>query len=136
MRPDHGLDEALALVRRLNFSRAGSVDDAFPSDWGLLVRELLDARSTYGPMPASDPIALLASASRAAQRTAPLTGPEAGYRLVADAIARHQSDDSSSVGDLRDLYRRGAPLRHRHRLTVWAARTSPVLRRDALRSAS
>jgi RNA polymerase sigma factor (sigma-70 family) len=105
MRPDHGLDEALALVRRLNFSRAGSVDDAFPSDWGLMVRELLDARSTYGLMLASDPIALLASASRAAQRTAPLTGPEAGYRLVAAAIARYQSDDSPSDGDLRDLYR-------------------------------
>jgi VIT1/CCC1 family predicted Fe2+/Mn2+ transporter len=31
---------------------------------------------------------------------------------------------------------RGAPLRHRHRLTVWAERTSPVLRRDPLRAPS
>ena len=68
MQPDQ-FAEPLALLRRLNFSRAGSADDALPSDWGYLVHQLLAARSGHGPIPVSDPIALLASASSAAQRS-------------------------------------------------------------------
>lgn len=104
MLPDHGLDEALALVRHLNYERAGDVDDTIPADWGPFVRQLLDTRATYGPIPATDPIALLASSTRAAQTTAPPTGAAAGYQIVANAAARHTSTAASDQ-DLRNLYR-------------------------------
>lgn len=105
MRPDPGLDEALALVRRLNYSHAGDVDETIPADWGPLVRQLLETRANYGPIPATDPIALLASSTRAAHRTAPPTGAAAGYQLVANATAARQTSTATSDQDVRDLYR-------------------------------
>lgn len=100
MPPEHSLDEALALLRRLNYGRAGDVDETIPADWGPLVSRLLELRATYGPIPAADPIALLASSTRAAHRTAPPTGANAGYLVVASAAGRH-----ADVPDVRDLYR-------------------------------
>ena len=117
MQPDE-LAEPLALLRRLNFSRAGSADDVLPSDWGYLVHQLLDARSGHGPIPVSDPIALLASASSAAQRTAPLTGPEAGYRNVAAALGRQVGNGSPADHDLPGLYRLGLEAVHGLRISL------------------
>ena len=90
-------DTSLVRLRRLNASRAGTSADTIPADWPILVHGLLAARNSFGPIPAADPIAILAVASATAQRHTPPTGPEAGYQAVATKLG--------AVDDLRSLYR-------------------------------